>query len=692
MSSYLRFLKTAKLRNQAIRGGERSPILPSTSLIDVVKARDVHPEYQTILTDDFIKSFAQGIWPTYTSEQYSMVRYFLAYYIGNLHNESEVHILKEFFFDVFKNPATITNEERFNYVIKGAMKDPLFDIIIVNEEVNAVDASFIDIRTGAALKTALQNVMSIPILQKLMKILYSQGHVKIKKIVELFSGAFLLSFVKTGNVTSDNIKKRVGNLIGDIEITVPGVTPDSCRQVFDMIKDRIDTNVLDPQDVIDYFAALLEDSTNMAIKPLIDHAAYRNLTALFIICKSFSDFPDFPWAPIMDKNPGLVIEAQRYFNTIKEIGENKLIGYQISGASKAFPNLAGICLQLQIVAGNQHTLSKYKGVGSIESIGKPLFEKYQKWANDYALASDGTTIDIAKLMSGDTRTSEFYNLTLVSNSIKGFLSEKLDELGDEVQDDEGFKSFFGGGSRRDDDDDDNSDGAPAPKRPRNTLYPDLGDNMDSEQIRRKPRYPGVDAHQSDVIPSAAHTDLTTHATAPPAYTDRPIKTAYPPPPQISEMVEMDTEEPSTSKRNEENQVMVSTLTKVAVSSFFKQEDVSEIKEYYSARDTITITSLSQLQTVKIELDKSKRSIFAYRSEHIPSLNGALIVIGYVHDSNQVSLLPRPVILKSKKTHQEMMEEWTRETDFVGAIPEVLVCLKAVIIVAAQTRRRSTKQV
>jgi hypothetical protein len=174
--------------------------------------------------------------------------------------------------------------------------------------------------------------------------------------------------------------------------------------------------------------------------------------------------------------PTLMIESQRVFNILREIGQNNLIGYQISGAASSFANLAGLCIQLQIVIKNQHTLIDYRGVGCLSSIGKVQHDKFRKWATEYSLATEGKGISISELMQGDTITPEFFKLPLVSDTLTRFLSEKIEELDDDDSSDE-LKRFFGGGGSNDDDDD---KGHPPPRytpkrkdREGDELFPDI---------------------------------------------------------------------------------------------------------------------------------------------------------------------------------------------------------------------------
>ncbi|KAJ2944054.1 hypothetical protein O0L34_g8388 [Tuta absoluta] len=140
----------------------------------------------------------------------------------------------------------------------------------------------------------------IKILRKLM------DDVKIQ--FEYFVAVFLLAFTNTGSVSSNVMEKRL-YFYKNQEFRLIDVSSELFSYLYNkIIQERIEDHEIDPENLISYFSVLLEDCTNMKVKPLAAQASFRKMTPLLAIAKSMSEFSDFPWEPMLKRSPVLMSE------------------------------------------------------------------------------------------------------------------------------------------------------------------------------------------------------------------------------------------------------------------------------------------------------------------------------------------------------------------------------------------------
>ncbi|CAG5057382.1 unnamed protein product [Parnassius apollo] len=152
--------------------------------------------------------------------------------------------------DVIGNPREVATAEVIDIIIKEVKKDPQLDYIDLTSELNSIHESLIPVTTVPVYKEKIKELVTPPILIKLDRVLYNQNSSCIKSIVEYLSGIFLLSVIKTGNVTSSHIEKRLKNFLTTDKLPIPEFTPEEFQQLYDIIKAQIDRGDLDPNDLI----------------------------------------------------------------------------------------------------------------------------------------------------------------------------------------------------------------------------------------------------------------------------------------------------------------------------------------------------------------------------------------------------------------------------------------------------------
>lgn len=95
------------------------------------------------------------------------------------------------------------------------------------------------------------------------------------------------------------------------------------------------------------------------IEPMLHQVAYRNLTGIKSICDSLTDFGDFPWAALAKKHGKIGAELAGFEKYLGLIKNDTLIGYKISGMAAEYPNLAFLCVQMQITINGKRSLENY---------------------------------------------------------------------------------------------------------------------------------------------------------------------------------------------------------------------------------------------------------------------------------------------------------------------------------------------
>lgn len=160
---------------------------------------------------------------------------------------------------------------------------------------------------------------------------------------------------------------------------IPKMPEGACRLVWNSISDELRTGRLTTEILMVNIYKIVESIDNMLVTPLADQIAFRNQTAIAIICRAVCDLPEFPWPALYESHGAIRSEFSELIEYLELIDGDQFIGLILAGCSKAFPNLSYLCYQLSIKALGNTTLSNYKGTGSTgEGVNKPYFDNLIK--------------------------------------------------------------------------------------------------------------------------------------------------------------------------------------------------------------------------------------------------------------------------------------------------------------------------
>lgn len=90
------------------------------------------------------------------------------------------------------------------------------------------------------------------------------------------------------------------------------VDPSSQETLFLCLEHKISTGVLDNELFLNHSAALLEMSTNVAVKPLLDQVALGKMTTIHAVGRALIQFSDFPWGPLATRLQIIKTELRTY--------------------------------------------------------------------------------------------------------------------------------------------------------------------------------------------------------------------------------------------------------------------------------------------------------------------------------------------------------------------------------------------
>lgn len=210
-----------------------------------------------------------------------------------------------------------------------------------------------------------------------------------KADIELNLLTLLVTFVKSGNCSDEYVqRKRLSHKKFSPRESSFGVTLTTSiiTNMWSFIEFYFKHQMVSPDELQTNLGTLIEslEIENVAIAPLIRQVVYRNLTGIKAICDSISEFPDFPWGALAKKHAKIGAEIHMFTKYIELIQHDKLIGYKITGMATEYPNLAFLCVQMQIVVNGKRSLLNYKGIGGVDTqvankqYLQSLISEYQK--------------------------------------------------------------------------------------------------------------------------------------------------------------------------------------------------------------------------------------------------------------------------------------------------------------------------
>lgn len=180
----------------------------------------------------------------------------------------------------------------------------------------------------------------------------------------LFS--LLVSLVKNGSASNDYIEKRFtsfSHLIPSTGFYFLEVSSETITELWKIISYHLQSGTSSIDIILENLNKVMAAIDNVVLKPMPSFLAYRGMTPIVNILNSISNFPSFPWNSLIKSNSQIKAE----FITLKKIlqvcRDDVLLGYKISGAGTAVPNLSYLSICLLIDVGGNETLKNYRGIG-----------------------------------------------------------------------------------------------------------------------------------------------------------------------------------------------------------------------------------------------------------------------------------------------------------------------------------------
>lgn len=177
---------------------------------------------------------------------------------------------------------------------------------------------------------------------------------------------FLITVFAKGPSPSDNFirtKNRALTASGYTSILALDLARNMTGALWAALDPLIKNNTIDLKKVITNLQTLGASVDNIAIKPLFNQIAHKNLTYVSNIVQAVSSISDFPWGALFAQKAVLAGEFTILKSALESINENPYLGLEATGFGALLKHLAYLSTQLLIEMGHE-SLKMYQGVGS----------------------------------------------------------------------------------------------------------------------------------------------------------------------------------------------------------------------------------------------------------------------------------------------------------------------------------------
>lgn len=201
---------------------------------------------------------------------------------------------------------------------------------------------------------------------------------QIKVEVELTFMYLLIALSKGSAVDARFILRKIKSFkqhrAFDTSHVLDDMDPECIVQFTGLLNDMIADEKITIELIVNSLSRSLAKCTNVAVKPMIAHIGFKNITPLLNVLKCLVLNASFPWASILKQAPRLETELNEVKRLVGILRGKPYLTHKLSGSGPAFSMLAYLCTQLLIKTGVD-SLEGYRGVGSDEYTSTTPYDK-----------------------------------------------------------------------------------------------------------------------------------------------------------------------------------------------------------------------------------------------------------------------------------------------------------------------------